>query len=221
MTVFDSATFRPIAAWPGPRTRTPRRSPFAASWSSTTEILGRELRQLGARRLVVEVDCPESQIRVDGQPRADARFRTPGVILSFESRHGPLRYACDAFDRYRDNVRALALGLEALRRVERYGIASRGEQYTGWKQLPSGIAMGPAAMSVEEAAAFVAAESIESPLSGRPCFTRDEVLADEGKARAAYRLAARRLHPDNGGSVEEFQKLEEAKGVLDRARENR
>jgi hypothetical protein len=58
--------------------------------------------------------------------------------VSFESRHGPLEYATDVFDDWQDNVRAIALGLEALRRVDRYGIAKRGEQYRGWKQLEAG-----------------------------------------------------------------------------------
>jgi hypothetical protein len=35
---------------------------------------------------------------------------------------------------WQDNLRAVALGLEALRRVERYGIAQRGEQYAGWRR---------------------------------------------------------------------------------------
>jgi hypothetical protein len=35
------------------------------------------------------------------------------------------------------NVRAIALALEALRKVDRYGVTKRGEQYAGWKALPS------------------------------------------------------------------------------------
>lgn len=33
------------------------------------------------------------------------------------------------------NLRAIALGLEALRKLDRYGITSRGEQYTGWRAI--------------------------------------------------------------------------------------
>ena len=71
-------------------------------------------------------------------PRANASPKSPAVVIAFESKHGPLQYATDAFTHWQANVRAVALGLEALRRVERYGITKHGEQYTGWKQLGSG-----------------------------------------------------------------------------------
>jgi hypothetical protein len=48
------------------------------------------------------------------------------------------QFAVDMFPSWQDNLRAIALGLEALRKVERYGIANRGEQYAGWAQLTAG-----------------------------------------------------------------------------------
>src|SRR5947208_1880483 len=77
----------------------------------------------------------ESDIRLDGRPRARAVASHPGVVLAFDSRHGPLKYAVDTFDRWQDNLRAIALGLEHLRAVDRYGVTRRGEQYTGWRQI--------------------------------------------------------------------------------------
>jgi hypothetical protein len=42
---------------------------------------------------------------------------------------------------WRDNLRAIALGLEALRAVNRYGITRGiGEQYAGFLQLTTGVA---------------------------------------------------------------------------------
>src|ERR1700675_3855774 len=84
---------------------------------------------LDAKKLVFQIDVRESEIRLDGLPSARARPNDPAVIVSFDSKHGPLRYFCDQFTDWQDNIRAIALGLEALRKVERYGITHRGEQY--------------------------------------------------------------------------------------------
>lgn len=205
MSFYDDALFRPVITWPGARTKFPRQSPFGSDWRATMNLLDKELRQLDAKHLVIEVDCDESQIRRDGQPRADARMRSPGVILSFDSRHGPLRYACDAFLAYRDNIRALALGLEALRKVERYGIATRAEQYTGWKALPSGIALGAGPMSRAEATAVLA------DLAGG---FYDGVDSSPETIKAAFRHALKLHHPDQGGARAAFDALERARAVL-------
>jgi len=53
--------------------------------------------------------------------------------------HRLLRNVCD--EDWRHNVRSIALGLEALRAVDRYGISRRGEQYAGFRAaLASGAA---------------------------------------------------------------------------------
>lgn len=132
------ATFRPIDVWHGKRTSWPTPSRFGSSWSQTMELLDRELNNLGGHSVVIQLALREDQIRLDGWPRSGAAPEHPGVILAFESRYGPLKYATDVFTRWEDNLRAIALGLEALRRVDRYGITKRGEQYSGWKQLSAG-----------------------------------------------------------------------------------
>ena len=48
----------------------------------------------------------------------------------------------------------------------------------------------------------------------------DRLAAELGEGRmveAAYRLAAKNLHPDTGGTTAEFQRLQEAKRVLEGA----
>lgn len=47
-------------------------------------------------------------------------------------------YATDVFTDWRDNVRAIAKGLEALRAVDRWGVAKRGQQYAGFALLTAG-----------------------------------------------------------------------------------
>lgn len=142
----------PIERWPLPDTRGRPYAPFRADYSDTEELLNRELRTLNARGVVVIQVVTRNgagDVRRDGMLRAQAKTEHPGVRLSFESKHGPLTYATDAFagsynrPGWQQNLRAIALGLEALRKVDRYGISRSGEQYRGWQQLEAGPAQSP------------------------------------------------------------------------------
>ena len=229
MTRSVPITWRPLDGWPG--TLTPDRerkySQFKRrgdihSWErtdiplgETLDLLDRELYALDAELsgvpTVIQLALPASAFRQDGQRRADHRTPDhPGVVVAFGSAHGPLKYATDTFTRWQANLRAIALGLEALRKVERYGITKRGEQYTGWKQLPSGIAM-PATMTVEQAAQFLADHA--DPDGRIESLAR--TLAHGHMVDAVYRQAAKTLHPDHGGDTALFQKLQDAKRILD------
>jgi hypothetical protein len=136
-------TLRPLAGdLPFDAEKLRRRSQFSASWSSTVGQLAGELRVVRDKKApkpVLEIAMTEADFRLDGLPRANALARHPGVVLSFRTRWGDdVRYVVDTFDRWQDNVRAIALSLQALRAVDRYGVTKRGEQYAGWKQLPAG-----------------------------------------------------------------------------------
>lgn len=63
----------------------------------------------------LQIALREQDFRVDGLLRAAARPEHPGVVLAIDSQHGPLSYPCDKFTLWRDNLRAIVLGLEALR----------------------------------------------------------------------------------------------------------
>ncbi|MGH1563077.1 hypothetical protein [Mumia sp. DW29H23] len=199
-------TVRPISDRT-PFTGKHRRSAFDSTWTSTQQLLEREVKMLDGRDLVVECDVTESQIRIDGGLYANARPTSPAVRVAFTSKHGPLTYATDRFDSWQDNVRAIALSLEALRRVDRYGVSEHGEQYTGWKQLPAGTAM-PASHMTHDEAWRVIDKALGFKLSA------DE-RADTNEARAAYHLARRRVHPDrNGGDRTAWDQVEAAAKVL-------
>jgi hypothetical protein len=189
--------YRPLVGWPGQMTMRRKRAPFKASYSSTLQLLDRELRALGAERVVVQAALPERDIRLDGLPRNDARPAHPGIIISFESRHGPLSYPCDTYDRLEDNIRAIALSLEYLRAVNRYGVTKHGEQYRGWTALPA----PPRKMTREEAL------EVLSPYA-------DLEVPQAERSRDAYRRAAMATHPDRGGNVDAFNRVQQAKEVL-------
>jgi hypothetical protein len=127
----------------------------------------------------------------------------PGVILSFQSAKGVLSFPCDRYTDWESNLRAIALSLEALRAVDRYGVTQHAEQYKGWQALPP--ASGPE-MSAETAAQFL------SHVSG---IFVSHVSTDPDALERAYKAAARSLHPDQGGSHDEFVRLQQAKRALD------
>jgi hypothetical protein len=215
---WDSVQFETISLWPGVLTKRRERSRFQSTWTATVDLLDRELGMISARKVVCEMAISYTDLRNDGKIRASARPEHPGVILSFETKYGPLRYACDRFDDWQDNVRAIALGLEALRKLDRYGITTRGEQYTGWKALPSGIEMPERQMTTEEAAAFLI-EYGEVPMAETPATVEDlfDCLETPGGREVIagyYRRAAKRLHPDSGGDDTLFRRLTEAKELL-------
>jgi hypothetical protein len=215
---------RPLEKWPRPETRPRRNSPYAVGYARSTEDLERELRHLGVRGdVVIQMDVQEHEITLDGRPRSSARPRTPRVAIAFTSaRHGPLIYYCDKFLDWQDNVRAIALGMQRLRLVEETGIISRGEQYTGFKALPAAIELGPAVITVEDAARVVATAAVElqriNDVAKREEATSAGTLAvirDRGAYDQLYRLAAKRLHPDApSGDRSRWDRLQAAAAVL-------
>ncbi len=210
------ATFRPLR-WVEPSTQANRRRSryaFKAGWASTLDLLERELHYLGAKDLVIEADFGEADIRLDGMPRANARQPVhPGVRIFFDSKYGSLVYATDSCSFWQHNVRSIALGLEALRAVDRYGVTRRGEQYTGWKAIGTGPTPmpGEAAMSRQEAATLMA--KLVDPQSLIPTL-KQTLLDDLRFVEVTYRKALRSAHPDSGGSAELFASLQEAKRIL-------
>lgn len=207
--------FRPLDGWDRDLTsywKQKSSATFTAGYEDTLELLDREIQALGAVEGVIQLALPDSAIRRDGLPRSGARPSHEGVALSFDSRHGPLRYATDTFDTWQANLRAIALGLEALRKVDRYGIAKSGEQYAGWNALPSGDNAAP--FTVDAAARFIAEHAAGFRAGGAP--VDPQLLIDDIAARdRLYRAAARRLHPDAGGDPSEFRRLNEARDLLD------
>lgn len=187
------------------RSSSRRRATFRIGYSDRLSLLESELNKLGAKSIVIQAQFEAKDIRNDGWPRSSARPKGPAVILSFESKHGPLSYPCDSYDAWEDNLYAIALALEALRAVDRYGVTTRAEQYKGWAQLPPPKPSSSTFSTSIEASAWMA--DVAGVVDGRP-------LCGEG-LEFAYRVAAKRLHPDvSGGSTEQFQRLQDAVRIL-------
>ncbi len=207
---------RPLGPWTEPVTSGRARSGrFRARWADTLTMLGAEVEHLGGDLVVIQIDVTDGELRRDGMLRANAKVDFPGVRVSFSSVHGPLTYATDAYDRWyagdppgwQANVRAIALALQALRAVDRYGVTSRGEQYTGWTALPS----KPSVMTVVDAARLLV-EHAEGDWWSVP-----DIVSDPAVQARAYRAAARRAHPDAGGDRDLFERLTAARDLLEEA----
>jgi hypothetical protein len=191
-------TFRPLRWAEASTPASARRSrwTFKAGWQDTLDLLARELEHLKARDVVIEADFREQDLRLDGMPRANARQpEHPGVRIAFESRYGPLVYSTDSCAFWQHNVRSIALGLEALRAVDRYGVTKRGEQYTGWKELSS----APADVPLSEVDAW-------GVLSRLARLGPDDLPSDE----RIISLARRYAHPDHGGTAETWADFDRA-----------
>jgi hypothetical protein len=203
-------TIQPIDVWPGTLRGSRSHSQFKATYSQTVELLERELAHLQAHSVALQLAVRPREIRADGQMRADARPEHPGVVLRFTGKHGHVTMPCDKYAHWHENLRALALSLEALRAVDRYGVTTRGEQYKGWKALPGAIEMGPATMTVEEAAAVL----VDAAAAAGRLFSRDSQIKEAAMYRDAYRMAAKKLHPDTGGNRAAWDRLQAAAAAL-------
>jgi len=210
----------PIRQWPGQMTKSRSRSPFSAKWSDTLTLLRAELKHLSAKKIVLQVAVSEGQIINDGsRPYADAKPTHPGVILSLESKVGPVLFSCDRFTDWQDNIRAIALGMSDLRRLDRYGITKKGEQYRGWKALPESSPL-VAAMTVQQAAGLLVRLFLLHDVTAwwkQPDVLRRayEVENLTSVYHQVMRHAIKARHPDHGGDTEAFKQLLEAKRVLD------
>lgn len=180
---------RPLDGWPFDFTKDRRKAQFSSSHSDTLEQLHRELKLIDPKDTkypvsILQVALSENDFRRDGMPRAGAKMAHPGVILTVQMRNRPtLSFPCDTFTHWHDNLRAITLGLEALRRLDRYGITQTGQQYRGWQALDA----APAPMTRESAAKLLRDHS------GVPW---EIILSDHTAARRAHRKARAAAHPD-------------------------
>ena len=211
---------KPISLWIGTETKQPGSSQFKQTYSNTKKILQFELSKLGAIASSVQLEMfiHADDLRRDGELRANAKPYKQGVVLSFskvkkrffdeaskqwKNEMLTLSYPCDSYNDWQDNLRAVALSLEALRKVARYGVFKY-EDMISRLALPS--ADGKLS-DVNRAVLF---------LSSYTSYAVEELLDNPNAQKQAYRAAAVFLHPDqNGGEIlEDFHKLQDARRVL-------
>jgi hypothetical protein len=161
-----------------------------------TSRLENEIERLGALNPVLSTNV---SLRLDGRPRSDENPRDPGAAIYFSFRGKATVLACDRFQFVADNIAAIAGHIEALRRVERYGVGTIEQALAGYKALPADTAANWRAVF------GFAADS-------RP--TVEQV-------NTAYREAARLKHPDVGGTEIEMAHVNRARDYALMELENR
>lgn len=177
------------------RTKPARFRNAARNWREQSltiaEATGRlleQLRQMGVDRddLVISTNL---QLRLDGLPRSNQREPedSGAAVYWIDSRSTePRCMAIDQYDRVADNIAAIAATLEAMRKIERHGGAEiLNRAFTGFVGLPP------------------PASDWRSVLDLPDRFTQSDL-------ERCYRRARSKAHPDNGGSQEAFERVQEA-----------
>ena len=196
-----------VKRWPREDTGQRKTSPFQVCYEDLVYDFKVELAKTKARDIVIQSLLEPHQFRADGWPRAGESPSHPGIIVSFKDRNGrPLSFPCDTYYNFQGNLRAISLSLSALRAIDRYGVTKRAEQYQG---CATRGALG----------CPVHVERRGGALDGRSCRRKTPrgLITDEDFRQATYKLAARKVHPDAGGSHEEFVKLQAALKILEAA----
>lgn len=195
--------YRSFTTWKYKTSTARSRAQFRVDFSATRDLLKFELEKLKAGNAVIEVGAKE--FIAGGMPRQKTIWH-PGVVVSFDCTQGQLVYPAERFTDWRDNLRAIALSLEALRKVDRYGVTQGGEQYQGWKPLRE-----PPETDDD---AFESAQDAIHWLAGESSIFLSALHPDEQSMRRAYQIVVHRVHPDAGGDAAKFRKLQKAKALL-------
>ncbi len=173
--------------WPEGRQRTTVRQNnpnFKKTLSAARDSLLAELQRLGAKDIIVSTNIP---LRLDGLFRADiGNAPDPGVAVYFSYKKRPMCFACDKYFHVRENVRAIALTIEAIRGIERWGSSDMMERaFRGFTAIP------------ERAGEWW------RDVFG---FAKEQRLSVDD-IETAFRRLAHVAHPDKGGNVDQWQQL--------------
>ena len=151
-----------------------------------TQRLEGELDRLGATNPVLSTNVT---LRLDGRPRSDMEPADPGAAVYFHFKKRATVLACDRYRRVADNIAAIAAHIDALRRIERYGVGTIEQALAGYKALPA-----------------------DSAADWRSVFgfTKDSRPTWDA-VDTAFKEQARTKHPDQGGTELEMQHINRAR----------
>lgn len=217
-------TLRPLTGWPHEFTIERTRGRFDSSLTETLTLLDRELRMFQTANSgqiypdsVLQLALREQDFRrTDGMPRAGAVTEHPGVILNIQPRNRPaLSFPCDTFTHWHANLRAIALTLEALRKIDRYGVTQTGQQYRGWQAIE---AKATDSAAVDAACRMLAAAAWPNEHLGAQAEWAPKIATDPEIGRNTYRKARQNAHPDrNDGDQTLWDTVEDAAEALRKA----
>lgn len=153
-----------------------------------------ELGRVGGKGIVLSSNLARNR---DGSPRSNqSQPVDPGVALYFTLKGKPICMPCDTYTRVEQNIVAIAKHIEATRAIERYGVASLDEMFTGFAALP----------------APSAARAWWEVLGVSQYATVDQI-------NAAWREKAKQAHSDLGGSDARMSEINVARDTGIKSRE--
>lgn len=177
--------------WPEgwPRTESRQSSRFDVSFVAARDGLFDEIKRMGGRYPVLSTNI---ELRRDGLPYANQPTPSdPGVAVYFERKGKQQVFACDRWRLVKDNIRSIQKTIEAMRGIERWGASDMMERaFSAFEALPA----PDRRKDWREALGF--------PSGFTPC--REDI-------EVGYRARAKRAHPDAGGSVDQFNELQQAR----------
>ena len=171
------------------RTKKPQASRFDTKFAKARDELMKEILMLGGMQPILSSNIP---LKRDGLPYAGQKEPDDrGVAIYFMLYARQYCFACDRWDKVGDNIQAVRHTIAALRGIERWGTGDMLQAaFTGFAALPN-------------------PENPYTVLGVKESATQDEV-------NAAYREKVKKLHPDNGGDPEEFNRVVNARTKLQR-----
>ena len=188
----EGKTAYPLS-WPDARPRSGSRrtnNNFKAVFASSRNQCLEEIRRLGGTEPIISTNI---RLRRDGLPESvefGKLIPDPGVAVYFKRKGKEMCFACDCWSHVQDNMRAIALTIEALRGIARWGTGDMMEAaFRGFAALPG----------IGESGASDWWKTLGVPINS----TADQV-------RDAYRLLAVKHHPDRGGDGEMFLRVQQA-----------
>lgn len=177
--------------WPmgWPRTKNPQRSRFDIALTATRDGLFSQISLMGGRYPVLSSNL---ELRRDGLPYAQQREpHDAGVAVYFEWKGKQMVFACDRWDKAKDNVRAIEKTIEAMRGIERWGASDMLERaLSAFEALPPPNGNSP--------------KGWWEILGVAKTASKDEI-------NAAFRKKAGDCHPDKGGTNQAMSELNAAR----------
>lgn len=164
-----------------------KRATFQQGFAAARDGLVRQLEMLGAANGMITSDLP---MRADGLPYANGRADDPGIAVWFVLDGKERVFACDKWTGHAANMRAIALSIQAIRGLDRWGASDLVTRvFAGFNALPPGGDQESTKRPWREVLGVVVANV--------------EDLADSQRSLQAVRMAHRNLirkhHPDLGG----------------------
>ena len=203
--------FKPLRSWPRPLRTEHEGDQFQATYTETLDKLRDELRRVGAEIGTILVVSETARASKDGPPMAGSRMAYPGVVLRFvKGGSVEVEIATDKYADWKSNLRGIALSLEALRGINRWGCSEQDQQYLGFPALPP---PDPDALDTAEAAARFVARLIDPKSED----DMSRLLLDSpAMFEIMFPQARKRVHPDgrNGEGHDDFIKVQKAGELL-------